>query len=234
MLRHALVVLGASVLTLGLAMGLAAAQAPVEKPPPLLKKKAPALDPVWAKQLATKLSEKVTAPDVSKVEPPTPNFAVIRRMTLGQKAIALQATEERVTGPIRVSVRTPSPSPYIQLQLESNNGKLTVFGGRDYAYFSGPEAAFNSGYYFRPRVWLVFRAEPGRRYLIECAVRIDGDQPGTISARLASGTYSVSSADRATLLARYDGGFTPADVMVEIFADRPWFFEGCELSWTSP
>lgn len=232
MLRSA-VVLGASVLTLGLAMSLAAAnQVPVEKPPPLLKKKAPALDAAWANQLTTRHPAKVTVPDIKKVEP-SPNFAAIKRMTLEQKAVALQTAPAQVTGPIKLSARAPFHDERHYLDIESGEGKVFLRTKGNYAYFLGPDAVFAS-VHIRPRMNVAFQAEPGRRYLLECAIDVAGTETGTITAAAAGAMYSVSSSERATLLFRHDGGATAEQVIVEIAGDRPWYFDGCELSWTGP
>lgn len=230
MLRFAAVVLAVSALTLGLAA--AASPPPVEKAAPLLRSKSP-LDPVWAKQLTPKLDKALPKSEIKAIEPP-PNFAAIKRMTLDQKGIVLQASPERVTGPIKLTARAPFHDEQHFVEFESNAAKLVVRMKMNYAYFWGPEELFRS-VFTQPRAVIHFVSQPGRRYLLECAVDIANAQGGTITGSVDGGaTYSVSSADRATLLIRVDGKQAAQEEKVRLAGDQSWYFDGCELSWTGP
>lgn len=234
MLRFAVAALAVSALTLGLAAAASPPEKsyPIEKPAPLLKSKSP-LDPVWARQLAeaTKHPAKVTVPDIKLAEP---NFKTIKRLDASAKGLLLQTAPERVTGPIKYSARTPFIDDNHYLELVSVNGNVTLRPQFNWAAFSGDEVTMSNDA-SRPRAFLYFLAEPGRRYLLECLVAVAGTKPGTISAsRYPGPTYSVNTVEQASLLFLYTGGANVEQVRVNLEGDRWWFLNGCELSWTGP
>ncbi|HEY8377978.1 MAG TPA: hypothetical protein VIK91_15885 [Nannocystis sp.] len=234
MLRIAVVALALSVSTLG----FAAAKPTTTQTSPTLNKTQQTLksklkiDPVWAKQLTPKL-EKTVMQNLPKVEA-APNFAAIKRLDPVTKGVILQAQPEQVTGPIKYSARTPWIDDDHYLEVESNSAHAYLRMTGNYVYFVGPEEVFAS-VFTRPRVWLHFKAEPGRRYLLECLVDVAFTKPGNITARSANGpTYSVNGVDRASLLYLHTAGQTAEHVKVELAGDQPWYLDGCELSWTGP
>jgi hypothetical protein len=239
MLRFAVAALAVSALTLGLTSGWAAAKPPeqsypIEKPAPLLKSKSP-LDPVWAKQLstATKHPAKVTVPDIKFSEPP-PNFKAVKRLDPIAKGLVLQTAPERVTGPIKYSVQKPYVDAKHYLEMHSNGGTMAVRTSSNYAHFTGSDAVM-ADVFTRPRAWIQFEAQPGRRYLLECLVDVSGTTAGNISARVGGGPiYSVNTIDRASLLFVHTAGAEVEQVRVDITGDRGWYLDGCELSWTGP
>lgn len=234
MLRALSVALTVSVLCLGVAAAKPGPfEKPVPSPVPSKKQASPFLDPVWAKQLVQSPLKVPSEPQPMPVEA-QPDFAKIRRMTPVQRAIMLQApAPEQVQGPLRFSARQNYQDNRHFLALYSRGGRLNVLTGTDRVYL-GESDATRINPLIRPLVEVHFVAEPGRRYLLECAVDIAGDTGGTITATGPGATYAVSTDDKATLLFRHDGGAMVEDVMVWLVGDRPWYFESCELSWTGP
>lgn len=161
-----------------------------------------------------------------------PNFAAVKRLTLKQKAAVLKGLEEQITGPIRYSARQTYHDDEHYLEVLPGSANVSVRPLRDYFLMMGPDAAFASEF-VRPQALVHFRAHAGRRYLLECAIDMAFNGVGTATALgLETGArYTVSTADRATLLflheASVDGPMT-----VSVGADRPWYLDGCELSWT--
>lgn len=235
MLRFAVVVLAVTVLTLGLAAAkpaLPEKPLPGDKPPPLLTKKSPKLDAAWSKQL-TKHPAKVTVPDLKFAEP-APNFATVKRLDPIARGLVLQAPPEQVAGPIKFTVQRLFVDAQHYLELDPGGGTLSVRTAQNYAFFGGPDAVMAS-IFTRPRAFLHFRAEPGRRYVLECLVDVNGTTPGNISASAVSGpSYSVNTVDRASLLFVHTTGATAEQLRVELAGDRSWYLDGCELSWTGP
>ena len=220
MLRAVIVTLSVSLLCRG---GAAAKPGPLEKPAPAPTKKPPALDPVWAKQVASQLRGQPEA-QTRPLEAP-PNFAAIKRMTVVQRVTALQAqAPEQVKGPLRFSAQKNYYDEHHHLELYSFAGRVSLRTSMDYAFLSGPPEAFVNQY-DRPMAVIRFLAETGRRYLLECAVDVPGGgPPATISARSGGTVYSVSTTEKATLLFLHDAAAAAesAEVAVSITGDRPW------------
>lgn len=222
------VVFASAVVGLGL-WGVAEAAdpkpAPVPAPKPILKQK---LDPAWAQQLSKVAKQNPPSPKLEQV----PNFAAIKRLTLQDKTVVLKAAPEQITGPLRYSARDTFHDEQHYLELVSNAGTASVRPLANYFMLSGPDAAFAETY-TRPEVMIHFQAQAGRRYLLECAVDLAFVGAGTVSAMdTTTGVrYSVSTTDKATLLFLHEAtaeGMTH----VRLTGDRPWYLDGCELSWT--
>ncbi len=220
------VVVASVVVGLGLwGVAQAAEPKPVPAPKPVVKQK---LDAAWAKQLSKPVKQSPPSPKLEQV----PNFAAIKRLTLQDKTVVLKAAPEQITGPLRYSARNTFYDEQHYLEAASNAGTISVRPLANYFMLSGLDVAF-AEVYSRPEVVIHFQAQAGRRYLLECAVDIAFVGTGTVSAvDLTTGiSYSVSTADKATLLFLYEAS---GDGMthVRLTGDRPWYLDGCELSWT--
>ncbi len=221
----------ATISVVGLLAAVAAAAPALPKPgskapPP----KGVVLDAVWTKQLAAK-----TGPKVASLKTPIeakPNFAKLRKMTTAEKASALETAPAQVSGPLQFSARSFYKDARNYLEVYSGSGTVSVRSGADYVYFHGSDAAFATPF-TRPTAEITFTAEKNRRYLLECAIDITGGGAGTVTAQVGGGpVYSVSGSDKATLILIHDSAGTSMQQTIQIRGDRPWYLDGCELSWT--
>ena len=200
---------------------------PTTKPAPK-----PRLDPTVKKQLTPrplKSDELAQAhKQIAAAVAPPPAFA-LKRLDPGQRATALGAAEPAsVQGPWVLSARRPWLDDHTYLEVSSTSASVDLRTGRDYFLFGGPQSVHDS-IFTRPRAELHFRAESGMRYLLECSV--DAGAPTTFFASDLRGEYTVSTADRTTLLYLRDQPGPAEDVLVSISADRTgWYLDRCELS----
>lgn len=220
----------ASVASLGLAVGFAAAEpAPLNSVPPLMKP--PKLDAAWARQLKVK-AEPVPASELAQTIEQATSTPAIKRMTPEQKGLALRVPSAEVKGPIVLSARTPYHDDESYIDFFPGQGDIMVRSKANYAYLS---PGVNASPGFRPRVKLYFSTKPGRRYLLECAV--DSGDSATVTATASSSdglkmTTAVAADDKISLLLRFEPAAAAQYIFVELGSDKQWSFWGCEISWT--
>jgi hypothetical protein len=178
------------------------------------------LDPVWVQQ------QKAGAPEVAA--PPKrdyADFAAIRRQTQAEKAAMMKTTPEALVGPVHLGVRAPYVNDDTYLTFVANAAPLEVLPLFDQAQMRRrPEQPGAN-----PYVQLSFRADPARRYHVECEVAgssVDGVQ--TISASDGTTVYSVSTDRRATLVFVHDPASTLANITIT--GERAWIFRGCDIT----
>jgi hypothetical protein len=181
------------------------------------------LDATRVRQLESKAAGRVEAAIAATAgDAEAPSFDV-RHLTKAERREILGA---EATSTIDLQVNGPG-DPDAYLELVSRGGHIDLRGG--YAHFHGAADVFRGP--LRPAAYLVFKAEPQRRYLIECDA----------TAALASTTFAASdgdevfearAADRVSLLYRGENSGDDSErVTVVISADRPdWQLSGCELS----
>lgn len=220
----------ASVAFLGLALGLAAAK-PGEPVPPLMKP--PSLDAAWARQLKVK-AVPVPASELAQTIEQVTSSTAIKRMTPEQKGLALKVPSAEVKGPIVLSARTPYHDDSNYIDFFPAQGDVLVRSQANYAYLS---PGVNASPGFRPQVKLHLSTEPGRRYLLECAV--DSASQATITAAAVSSdglkmTTTVAPDDKTSLLLRFEPAAAAQKIYVELSSDKGWSYWGCEISWTGP
>lgn len=179
------------------------------------------LNPVWAKQLKT---TKVKKP-VELLQEKAPDFSKLQRMTIEDKAAALDSDETAISGPIRLTARQPYVDDAHYVDFFSNGGILSYRTQRDYVhlYTSKPE--------IKPFAQLFLKAAPNKRYLVECLVQAQAGASQTISASDGEVTYSVQGGDQATLLFVVAPKPTERQVQIDITATGSWYYDGCEISW---
>lgn len=209
----------------------AAAAAPKDKPAPTpVKPATPVIDPVWAKQVAG-VKQVAPLPPPKTIES-LPNFAGLKRLTAADKAVVLKTLSEQVSGPLIYSARQTYQDDEHYLEAVPNAGYIALRPLRNYLWMNGEPTAFAS-IWQRPEVVVHFRVQAGRRYLLECAVDVAGSGVGAVTAAdvMGGASYTVNTSDRATLLYLHEA---PADgqVGVRLTGDRPWYLDGCELSWS--
>lgn len=209
---------------------VAAAAAPLDKPAPVLPKKAApvVIDPVWTKQLAG--VKQVPGSPVKTIES-LPSFAGLKRLTVADKANVLKTLPEQLSGPLLYTARQTYHDDEHYLEAMPNAGTVSIRPLRNYLWMNGDPAAFAS-LYQRPEVVVHFRAQVGRRYLLECAVDV-ASGVGTVTAAdvMGGASYAVNTTDRATLLYLHEAT-TDGSVAIRVTGDRPWYLDGCELSWS--
>ncbi len=113
------------------------------------------------------------------------------------------------------------------LELVSRGGHVDLRDG--HARFSGDPTLFRSP--LRPAAYLVFKADPHHRYLIECAAWAS-EAETVLSASDGEVVFEVRADEGVSLLYRSENNEdTATRITVVVSADRPeWFLEGCELT----
>ena len=191
-----------------------------------------AIDPAVTKRITPQVTRKDMLLDLQKRAAPeayVPTFNV-KRLEALERAQLLGATEPAaLPGPRVFDARTNYHDDQTYMELLAYNGASAgVRPLRNYFHFMGSDDVMASPY-TRPALILHFRAQPGTRYLLECAV--DASDPTNFYATDDRGMYAVHSSDKATLLYMRDQTGSVADVVVNINGDRPgWYLDGCELT----
>jgi hypothetical protein len=180
------------------------------------------LNPVWAKQLKTTKLQK----PVEVLQEKLPDFSKLQRMTIEDKAAALEADETAISGPIRLTARQPYVDDSHYVEFFGNGATVSYRTERDYVHLHTTNPSI------KPRVRLVLRAAPNKRYLVECAVEGQTGGADTISATDYNVTYSVQGDARATLLFVVAPKPTERKVEIDITSTGAWYYDGCEISWS--
>ncbi|MEZ4382570.1 MAG: hypothetical protein R3A79_14630 [Nannocystaceae bacterium] len=182
------------------------------------------LDATRVRQLEPKAAGRVDAAiaATSRGDAEAPSFDV-RRLSKAERREILGAEP---TSTIDLQVSGPG-DPDAYLELVSRGGHIDLRGGN--ARFHGAADVFRGP--LRPAAYLVFKAEPQRRYLVECEAT--AAQASTVfAASDGDAVFEARAGDRVSLLYRGENaGEASERVTVVISADRPdWQLGGCELT----
>ncbi len=183
---------------------------------------ASSLDGTRARQLASKAAGSVDAAIAATTREADPSVEV-RPLSAAERREILGG-EPRASVDLQVN-GTGGEDAY--LELVSRGGHVDLRSG--HAHFHGSAEVFRGP--LRPAAYLVFKADPKHRYLVECNAWAQA--PGTtLSASDGEAVFEVGADERVSLLYRgANSGDAVERVTVVISADRPeWFLESCELS----
>lgn len=197
---------------------------PKNKIPPMLPQK-PTLDPVWAKQLQGQWAQptNVAIPRIDR----TAELAAIRRQTQEERAAMMNTVPGALSVPISLTVRAPYYDDYTQMEITSGNGVLEVLPFLNQVQM---RVVVSEPIEARPRILINFRADPTRRYHVECAVA-SGSEAQTISASDGRNTYSVNTSSRATLVVIVEPRqANDSSVQIGIVGEKIWVFRGCDIT----
>jgi hypothetical protein len=196
---------------------------PKKLTPQMVKPVAPKIDPVWMQKQA-----QMNAP-VQAVLPKdySAEFAAIRRQTLEEKAAMMNTVPGALTAPVRLSVRSPYVDDHTWMLVASRSGVLEVVPTMDQVQMR----ALSEPAYTRPTITLFFRADPTRRYHVECSVASWVTDPQSITASDGRVTYSVNTTSRATLVFVLEPrAANDSSVQIEIVGEKVWAFRGCDIT----
>ncbi len=190
------------------------------------------LDPGLAKQLAPRFVKKEELLELQKRSIPevfVPQFNVRRVDPLALAKILGVGEPGALPGPRRFDARTHyhDDSTYMEV-LGYGGASVGIRPLRNYLHFIGSPEVMASRF-TRPSVIIHFKALANTRYLLECAV--DAQAASNFFASDARSEYSVTTADKTTLLYMRDQGGIDEDVAVQVSSDgQAWYLDGCELT----
>ena len=184
---------------------------------------ASSLDPIRTQQLAAKAAGSVDAAIVATTGASAEPSVEIRRLSASERREILGG-EPSAAVDLQVNGTGERDA---HLELVSRGGHIDLRSG--YAHFHGAAELFRGP--LRPAAYLVFKAEPHRRYLIECGAWA-GEGETVLSASDGDAVFEVAAGEHASLLYRRDNHEdVAARVTVVVSGDRPeWYLDGCELS----
>lgn len=229
MLALTVAILGATATAVATAADPMFPKYPKHKIPPMQPDKPdkpimPTLDPVWTKQLQTQWTPQVNL--ANPIVDRSAEIAALRRQTLEEKAAMMNAVPGALTVPVSLTVRAPYIDNNTHMEVASRNGVLEVLPFLDQVQMRVVAEPIDA----RPTIYINFRADPTRRYHVECSVA-GFDQPQNISASDGSTTYSVNTSSRATLVyivePRQPGN---SQVKIGIYGEKFWVFRGCDIT----
>jgi len=184
---------------------------------------ASSLDATRTLQLAAKAAGSVDAAIVASTGQGGDPSVDVRHLSAAERREILGA-EPSTTSNLQVN-GTGDEGAY--LELVSRGGHIDLRSG--YAHFNGSDEIFRGP--LRPAAYLVFKAEPQQRTLIECGAWAN-DRETVLSASDGETVYEVAAGERVSLLYRTQNTTDVAQrVTVVISADHPeWYLDGCEVS----
>jgi hypothetical protein len=226
MLALTVAILGATATAVATAADPMFPKYPKHKIPPMQPAK-PTLDPVWARQLQTQWTQQVNL--ANPIVDRSAEIAALRRQTQEEKAAMMNTVPGALTAPVSLSVRAPYIDSNTHMEVASRNGVLEVLPLLDQVQMRVVAEPIDA----RPTIYINFRADPTRRYHVECSVA-GFDQPQNISASDGNTTYSVNTSSRATLVyivePRQPGN---SSVKIAIYGEKFWVFRGCDITSAS-